>query len=71
MHLWCCAPPVVASLVWGPLDSALRATLSPGDLVAPAYCRLAMGSAHAVAILMSINLFTIGRALVATRRLTL
>ena len=69
MHLWCCAPPVVASLVWGLLDSALRATLATGDIVAPAYCRLAMG--HAVAILMSINLFTIGRALVATRRLTL
>jgi hypothetical protein len=71
MHLWCCAPPVVAALVWGVLDAALRATLSPSDLVAPAYCRLAMGSAHAVAILMSINLCTIGRALISSRRLTM
>ena len=69
MHLWCCGPPVLALLVWNLLSDTLKAVTAPWHFVAPAYCRLAMGSSHAVAILMSINLCVIGRALVGSRRL--
>ena len=37
--------------------------------MAPLYCRLAMGSSHAVAILMAITLAAVGRALLASSRL--
>ena len=56
-------PPVAAAHVWSLLPAGLRATLKPYSLVSACYRRLAMGSAHAVFILMAINLRIIGQVL--------
>ncbi len=65
---WQCAPPVRAWEVWTLLDAETRAEVQPFSWVAPAYQRLAMGSAHSVHILMSINLRITGEALLASAR---
>ena len=68
MTRWQCAPPVRAWEVWALLDADTRAEVQPLSWVAPAYQRLAMGSAHSVHILMSINLRIAGEALLAAAR---
>ena len=53
---WCTAPPIQAGLIWNVLPLELQKKLRSHDWVYPQYCRLAMGLAHAAAILMNINM---------------
>ncbi len=69
MWAWTSGPPVRARDVWRRLPMNLRNSLGPMGWACPLYTRLAMGSAHAVFILMSINFETIGRALWSFTRL--
>jgi len=70
MWPWMCCPPVRAGRIWSLLPEALRNRVSPGSWVYPAYQRLPMGSAHAVHILLAINIRAIGMALWATSKLS-
>ena len=69
MWAWTSGPPVRARDVWSRLSQKLRTLLGPMGWAYPRYTRLAMGSAHAVHILMSINFETVGRALWSLTRL--
>ena len=60
---WACAPPVKARDIWRKLSKDLQQRLSMDDFVCPQYTRLAMGSSHAVFILMLINLQVVGQCL--------
>ena len=63
MWRWCAAPPIEAWKVKHLLLFEVWESLSsPGEMVAPVYKRLAMGSSHSVHIIMQINLHTIGKA---------
>ena len=66
---WQGTPPVQARDVWSLLSPELRERCTATSWVSACYRRLAMGSADAVHILMSINVSTIGRALLAGRAL--
>ena len=65
MHLWSAAPPLLASKVMHLLPQHLIDIIDDPSkvFVSPLYTRLAMGSSHAVHILMSINLHAVGKAL--------
>ncbi len=63
MWPWVTAPPLRARDIWKRLSSSLRSLLGPAGWVYPQYTRLAMGSSHAVFILMSINLHCVGKTL--------
>jgi len=63
-------PRVAAADVWTLLPADLRSKVKPWTLVAPLYQRLPMGCSHSVHILMSINLHTIGQALIRNFRPT-
>ena len=52
---WQSAPPIMAWRVWAVLPLEFRLTITMWTWVYPLYMRLAMGNAHAVAILMAIN----------------
>ena len=69
MRRWCCAPPVRAGDVWDKLSPDVRQRSSVASWIWPRYCRLAMGSSHSVHILMAINNYQVGKALVRSRRL--
>ena len=56
-------PPIPAKYVWALLPDELRNKLHHHSMVSACYRRLAMGSAHAVHILMMINLRIIGIAI--------
>ena len=60
---WASAPPVKAKDIWTKLSASLKKRLSGDDFVWPQYTRLAMGSSHAVFILMLINLQVVGQCL--------
>jgi hypothetical protein len=64
---WFTTPPLRAGLVRSLLPESLQG-VADDFLVSPAYRRLPMGSSHAVHILMAINLASIGRTMLATRR---
>ena len=65
LRLWCGGPPLLASEVWALLPPSLQAVINLpcSTYVSPTYTRLAMGSAHAVHIIMQINLHSIGQTL--------
>ncbi len=63
MWAWTSGPPVRARDVWHRLPQQLYRRLGPMGWAYPRYTRLAMGSAHAVFILMSIDLEIVGRTL--------
>ena len=65
MWRWCAAPPLEAWKVKHLLPFEVWESLSPpSEMVAPMYKRLAMGSSNSVHIIMQINLYTIGKALI-------
>ena len=64
-----CTPPIRAGTVWNRLSPAVRAKCARGSWVFPRYKRLAMGLAHAVSIIMNINMTCVGRAFNASRLL--
>ena len=66
---WMAAPPVLAVEVWAVLPAALRDTISKSTWVAPQYCRLPMGFAHSVHILMCVNLRHVGIVLFSSSKL--
>lgn len=68
---WKCLamPPFPTAAIWAALPAEFRNTLPRGDLVAPQYTRLPMGSSHAVLILMAIGLRVAADALYANGRL--
>ena len=68
MWPWCAGPPVRAGQVRRKLPPRL-AHVPYQTWIFPCYMRLAMGSTHSVLILMSINLTSVGRSLIATCRL--
>ena len=70
MHPWFACPPVPAAAVWSLLDAELQSQILPSEPIAPQHTRLAMGSAHAVLILMPIGLCASARALRASSCLT-
>jgi hypothetical protein len=67
MVLYQGTPPIPAIHVSALLPDALRNRLRPHSMVSACYRRLAMGSAHAVHILMMINLRIIGIAIRSSR----
>jgi hypothetical protein len=67
---WHCCPPLRAFQVWSKLSTALRDQLGPTGWVYPAYTRLPMGSSDAVHIIMDINMTSIGRTLMSSRRIS-
>ena len=66
METYQAAPPVTAKSVWSLLPAAVRTLCKPETLVSACYRRLAMGMAHAVHLLMAVNLRIIGMALHST-----
>ena len=69
MWAWSCTPPIRLEDVPLRYRTADLMHLSPGSWVYPSYERLAMGGTHSVHILMSINLHSIGQALIGDRTL--
>ena len=67
MVLYQGTPHIPAVHVWALLPDELRNRLRPHSMVSTCYRRLAMGSAHAVHILMMINLRIIGIAICSGR----
>ena len=65
---WMAAPPLLAAEVWSVLPLSFRSTISKTTWVAPQYCRLPMGFAHSVHILMSVNLRHIGIVLFSSSK---
>jgi len=61
-------PRVCAADVWSILPTSLKKRIDYWTPLAPMYQRLPMGCAHSVHILMCINLYTIGQALVRNFR---
>jgi len=63
LSMWMAAPPIRAIHVWSLLTDELKSTIGPMHYVCPFYTRLPMGFAHAVHILMDINITSIGKTL--------
>ena len=65
MLKWQAGPPLLACDVWNLLPSELRVSIVDPlrEYVSPLYRRLAMGGAHSVHLLMTVSLYTAGRAL--------
>ena len=64
-------PPIPAGYVWEILPLHFEVGLDKSTLISACYNRLAMGCAHAVHILMSINMRSIGMSLRSSQLLTL
>ena len=71
MRRWCAAPPVRARDIWSRLTPAVRERVTGATPIYPRFCRLAMRGSHSVRIMMCINLYTVGKLLVSSRRLAL
>ena len=69
MRAWVACPPLRARDVWKRLSQEQQKKVSKADWIFPRYCRLAMGGSHSVHIVMTINMYTIGKTLVTSRRI--
>ena len=61
-------PPLLACDLWEVLDEQTRLKVRPDTWIYPCYCRLAMGLSHAVHMLLTINVTSIGRTLLNKNR---
>ena len=69
LRVWQGVPPVAARDVWERIHPDIRSSLHPADWVSGLYTRLAMGSTISCLIIIAINVFSVGRSLVASAKL--
>ena len=67
MRPWFACPPVLKEEVFDMLPREQQISVPPGTHLFPCYGRLAMGCSHSVHILMTVNVYRVGRTLLYNR----